>query len=388
MRRAFQLAIGGVSSLKLTVACLSAAMLLVFVGTLAQVDGGIHDVQRRYFQSLLIRWPDTPSGLPVFPGGHLIILILLANLVTAHVRRFRWTAAKIGIHLIHGGLVVMLLGALFTDFMAVESTMSLSPGQAKGYAEDQQSCELALVETSGRDFDTVTTIPQSLLERGGEISAPSLPFRVVVKSFYRNARFANPGRPGTESKSASSQGIGARTSVVGVKPATAMNERNVQAAVIGIESLPGSKEPLLGSWLAVNDAIESQTFSYGGKTWTLFLRPTRHNLPFQLTLRSFTHDLYPGTQVPKNFSSRVLLTAPTYRENREVAISMNRPLRYRGVTVYQSGFLPGDSGTILQVVRNPGFLAPYLGCLLVGAGMLWQFGYHFLGFLARRRQIA
>ena len=42
-----------VSSLKLTVVCLSAAMVLVFVGTLAQVDGGLHDVQKRYFQSLL-----------------------------------------------------------------------------------------------------------------------------------------------------------------------------------------------------------------------------------------------------------------------------------------------------------------------------------------------
>jgi len=118
------------------------------------------------------------------------------------------------------------------------------------------------------------------------------------------------------------------------------------------------------------------------------LRPTRHDLPFQLSLRSFTHDLYPGTQIPKNFASRVLLTDPAHRESREVAISMNRPLRYRGVTVYQSGFLPGDSGTILQVVRNPGFLAPYLGCLLVGIGMLWQFAYHFLGFLARRCRTA
>ena len=50
------------SSLKLTVVCLSAALVLVFVGTLAQVDGGLHEVQRRYFQSMLIRWPDGPGG--------------------------------------------------------------------------------------------------------------------------------------------------------------------------------------------------------------------------------------------------------------------------------------------------------------------------------------
>ena len=377
-----------VSSLKLTVVCLSAAMVLVFVGTLAQVDGGLHDVQKRYFQSLLVRWPEGGGGIPVFPGGHLLIIALLVNLITAHLRRFRWTAGKIGIHLIHGGLGVMLLGMLLTDFLAVESTMSLLPKQTKGYAEDQRSCELALVETSGKDFDTVTAIPQSLLERGGEISAPSLPFRVVVKAFHRNARFTEPGRPGADARPAASRGIGSRTAVVGVKPATAMNERNVQAAVIAIEPMPGAKDEQGGSWLAVNDTVGPQTFSYGGKTWTLFLRPTRHELPFRLTLRSFTHDLYPGTQIPKNFASRVLLEDPSHRESREVGISMNRPLRYRGVTVYQSGFLPGDSGTILQVVRNPGFIAPYLGCILVGVGMLWQFGYHFMGFLARRRRTA
>ena len=373
------------SSLKLTVVCLSAAMVLVFVGTLAQVDGGLHEVQKRYFQSMLIRWPDGPGGWPVFPGGHLIILVLLANLVTAHIRRFRWTASKVGIHLIHGGLVVMLLGALMTDFFAIESTMTLKPREAKGYGEDQHTCELAIIDTSGKDFDTVTTIPQSLLQRGGVISAPSLPFRVVVETFHPNARFVEPGQPGSNAKPAATHGVGAKVGVVGVKTATAMNERNVQSAVIRIEPSASAGEQEKGSWLTVNDPIDSQTFSCAGKTWTILLRPTRHDLPLRLSLRSFTHDLYPGTQIPKNFSSRVLLTDPSHRESREVSISMNNPLRYRGVTVYQSGFLPGDSGTILQVVRNPGFLAPYLGCLLAGIGMLWQFAYHFLGFLARRR---
>lgn len=373
------------SSLRLTVICLSAALVLVFVGTLAQVDGGLHEVQRRYFQSMLIRWPDGPGGWPVFPGGHLIILILLANLVTAHIRRLRWTAAKIGIHLIHGGLVVMLLGALMTDFFAVESTMTLRPGEAKAYGEDQHTCELVIIDTSAKDFDTVTTIPQTLLQRGGDISAPSLPFRVVVETFYPNARFVEPGQPGSNARAASSRGVGAKVGVVGVKTATAMNERNVQAAVIRIEPPASAGEQGKGSWLTVNDPIDPQTFSCGGKTWTILLRPTRHDLPFRLTLRSFAHDLYPGTQIPKNFSSRVLLSDPSHRESREVSISMNNPLRYRGFTVYQSGFLSGDSGTILQVVRNPGFLAPYLGCLLVGIGMFWQFAYHFLGFLSCRR---
>ena len=39
------------TSLRLTVACLVAAMVLVFVGTLAQVDLGLYAAQSRFFRA-------------------------------------------------------------------------------------------------------------------------------------------------------------------------------------------------------------------------------------------------------------------------------------------------------------------------------------------------
>ena len=47
-------------------------------------------------------------------------------------------------------------------------------------------------------------------------------------------------------------------------------------------------------------------------------------------------------------------------------------------------FLDGDRGTVLQVVRNPGWLMPYFSCALVSLGMLVHFGIHLVGFLRRR----
>ena len=44
------------------------------------------------------------------------------------------------------------------------------------------------------------------------------------------------------------------------------------------------------------------------------MRFQRRYLPFSLTLIKFSHDIYPGTDIPKNFSSRVRLpprTGPT-----------------------------------------------------------------------------
>src|SRR5205085_790509 len=98
----------------------------------------------------------------------------------------------------------------------------------------------------------------------------------------------------------------------------------------------------------------------------------------------FKHDVYPGTDIPRDYRSTVLLSDPSENvKDREIDIYMNHPLRYRGETLYQSGVLPGDSGTILQVVRNPGWLLPYFSCLLVALGMIVHFGMTLNTFLER-----
>ena len=58
-----------ITSLKLTIVCLAAAMALIFAGTLAQVHLGIHDAQQRYFQSMFVWWPPEGRGfkIPDFP---------------------------------------------------------------------------------------------------------------------------------------------------------------------------------------------------------------------------------------------------------------------------------------------------------------------------------
>ena len=64
---------------------------------------------------------------------------------------------------------------------------------------------------------------------------------------------------------------------------------------------------------------------------------------------------------------------------------MNNPLRYAGETYYQASFDTDNEGTILQVVRNPSWLAPYAACVLVSAGLVIQFMTHMLGFVKKRR---
>jgi hypothetical protein len=104
-----------------------------------------------------------------------------------------------------------------------------------------------------------------------------------------------------------------------------------------------------------------------------------------MQLLDFRHDLYPGTTIPKNFSSRVVLHRPDTSEKREVLIYMNNPLRYAGETYYQSSFDRDNEGTILQVVRNPSWLTPYFSCILVSLGLVLHFAIHLMGFTFKRR---
>src|SRR5438874_6081801 len=144
--------------------------------------------------------------ITIFPVGHLIGVVLLINLVAAHVKRFRWSQRKLGIHLTHAGLIIMLAGGLFTDLFAVESHMRLERGDTKNYSEDQRHMELAVIDTTDKDLDQVTAIPESVLRQNRTIDHWSLPFRIAVRNFYQNSRLQMLSQAGTGARPIANQG--------------------------------------------------------------------------------------------------------------------------------------------------------------------------------------
>jgi hypothetical protein len=161
---------------------------------------------------------------------------------------------------------------------------------------------------------------------------------------------------------------------------TVMDRRDMPTAIVEISDRGSS----VGTFLTSAFIERPQRFAHGERTYEIALRPVRHYKPFSLHLKEFNHDRYPGTEIPKNFSSRVLLNRPDTGEQREVLIYMNNPLRYWGETYYQASYDKDDQGSILQVVRNPSWLTPYFSCVLVALGMTVQFLIHLVPFLKRR----
>jgi ResB-like family len=410
------------TSLRLTVTLLSFAILLVFIGTLAQVDEGLYNAQARYFR----QW--TIFGLDLFgrkiplilPGGYLIGTMLLMNLVAAHIYRFQLSAKKIGIQITHLGVILLLVGQLVTDMMARETQIRFVEGETKSYSESPRNYELIFTSEENPNEEQVVSIPDTLLARGGEIENTNLPFTIRVKSFWKNSesQFRAPmmqnGPPLT------TNGVAVSFDFYPTNETKTMDEKNVPTALIEIVGANGS----LGDWVVsdwttddemirelkesyteqelgadmvgkiISQLVAPQSIFADGKKFTFALRSARVYHPFSLTLLKATHTIYAGTDIPKDFRSRVQLKNSRTGENREVEISMNHPLRYAGLTFYQYQMDASDVAqqaglaplSALQVVRNPAWLTPYLGCALVAAGLVTQFMFHLVGFISKQKK--
>jgi ABC-type transport system involved in cytochrome c biogenesis permease subunit len=393
------------ASLTLTVVLLMLSMLLVYSGTVIQKQAGIQDVQREFFHSWYAWMPIDPflrpfaeAGKTVIPGsfplvgGYTLIVLLLANLFAAHSVRFKLNWKRSGIIAIHLGLIVLLMGEVFTSLFAVESQMMIDEGQTVNYSFDLRHNELAIIDSSDKDHDQVTVVNESQLKPGLALQLPSIPFQVVVDNYYPNTGLLGPMQEATpDAVQLATAGANQKLKII-PRPKVAGTEgsqTDVASAFVTLRQ--GEKS--LGTYLVTQwedqqpGLVKPQTVTVDGKTYRLSLRYRRYYKPYTITLLKFSFDRYPGTEVAKNFSSRIRLVDPTRHVDREVKIWMNHPLTYPalvGETFFQQSFLPTEKTTILQVTQNPAWMMPYIGLALGLLGMVVHFGIQLIGFLRRR----
>jgi hypothetical protein len=365
------------SSVEVTLSCILLALALVAAGTLAQIRLGTFEAQKQFFDSW---WITTWMGnwkAPVFPGGLTVGSLWLISLSAAFFTRFEWKRKEAGLIVTHAGLIALLLGQLLTQLFAHESQLPIPVGTTRNYSENLREFELAVIRTSDPLYDEVTSIPEAAMRHRPSIVRTNWPFTLVIRKFMPNAQLtmAIEGQPGI-----ASQGIGTRILAREQPVHSSDEEPNTVTALVEIKQ--GDKSG--GTWLLSSGLGAPQSFSMNGETYQLFLRPRRTYYPFSITLNQFTHDIYPGTDIPKNFASHVRLTNTSTGESRDSLIYMNHPLRYQGKTFYQASFAENDTVSILQVVDNPVVQSPYIACAIVSAGLVIQFLMHLMAFARRR----
>lgn len=303
---------------------------------------------------------------------------------------------RAGIVLLHGGIGLMMFSELLVGLTAVESQISLQEGERANFARDVRSVELAIVHSDSDDSETHTIIPERKLVaslEGTKVEDKQLPFGVKVTEYFKNARVL---RIGPVVKPVATQGVGKGAIIDELAPSTGTSSAgsvDYPAAYVRLTK-PGSDEEL-GIYLVSARLTEgtglTDSVEVDGKSYSIGLRFKREYKPYVVELKDVSKTDYIGTSTPRDYSSHIHITdgSKSPPQDFEHHVWMNNPLRYSGETFYQSGYDDGVisgsgvEGTTLQVVTNSGWMIPYVSCMIVAVGMLFQFGLTLLRFLDR-----
>lgn len=493
------------TSPRLAVVVLSLSMVVVFLGSVAQQPMGLKMAVERYFKCWFI---DTVAmgaaiescvhlfgemeskeiaagelrekGMICFPGGYLLGTTLLMNMLCAYYSRFKITWKKGGVLLIHLGVITLMLGQFITDKIQVESYVALTPGERRNYTESFDHTELAILTRQKDGSEKVVSIPEHLLEKGGEIKHEALDHlqlnvrgywvnadaAVTLMDFLRNyvdqerqrvdhaqsflehiSRQMPAGKSAADLELTPSEWEIRLQEYAGIDSSFTESFRGYykqyEAIKIQVEKDDGTQEQVAGYvrtkpptyaedernipvvWIQyieqqetrstqVDDANATQNetsdksdspqtrhllvvlsnkefpLSEGESAPRAVFRPKRLYHGYTMTLLDLKWEEYPGTDIPRNFESILLIDAPGI-EKRQSNIYMNNPLRMEGETYYQfqmnsSEFRSEMLETKFQVIQNPNWMTAYIGCLVVALGMLWQFLGHLVGFIRKRKK--
>ncbi len=297
-----------------------------------------------------------------------------------------WTVfgKRAGVVLLHGGVGLMMFYELHVALTAVETQLSLAEGERTNYVQDVRTFELAVSDTTDPTLDRVVAIPKSIVLGSQPIDNPDLPFKIQITGYQPNAilRSVSP-----HDKNPATEGMGlvvfpeAATPSAGADSAGGIDE---PAVYVNLQSKADDK--LLGTYLAsfgMWSRDQSDSVRVGEKTYKIELRPKRYYKPYRFELVDVRKDDYLGTNTPRNYASTVHIVDQSRNVDEEKTIWMNNPLRFANETFYQSNYSQeagtGIEHTTLSVVANSGWMMPYVGCMLVGVGML----VHFLTLLVR-----
>ena len=398
------------ASINLTLTLLSLSMILVFVATLEQVRIGIRGALAEYFESMFGIWhyPEQFWGgeflnaIPIpIPGGYLLGGLLIVNLTAAYITRFQWTGKKMGIQLIHLGIIMLLVGQLATQAMQEESRMQINKGESSNYIERFHGVELAFSDVTDPDTQRVFTIPQEILEEGGTIRTADLPFKIQVKHFGVNCDFTVTPEGSTRGGLVKdvNRGVGQTANLSISEKEEDFSSEGLNFGYLIFELFDGTNS--LGTWLTLAHPggnhwwkespklsdLAFQPIRHEGKLWGVTLRSEREYLPYSIELLDVENEFYQGTEIPFNFESDIVLNMEG-NQSRRALVYMNTPLRHGGKTFYQYQMNAAANYTVFQVIRNPSWLVPYIACVLVSIGLLWQFSFHLIRFLRKNSNSA
>jgi hypothetical protein len=360
------------SSIGLSFSLLVMLGILTWLGTLEQVEHGLFEVQKKYFDSFVLVHDFGPLAVPL-PGANLVLSILFLNLLIGGVIRLRKSIATAGILVGHIGILILLAAGFVKLYYSEEGHVTLYEGESASHFQSYHRWELVVVEdlrdgtarehiVPQEDFlDATTAVPRRL-------ESAALPFALEVRHVMPNCQ-PLPKGPMFDVPVPVVEGVFLRAEE---KDPTA--EFNVAGAYVTVVQRDGARQEGI-LWGAERSPMVVRA---DGKDWMIGLRHERYPMNLTLKLDDFRKEDHPRMGLAKSFESDV-----TVREDgttRGVKISMNEPLRSAGLVLYQASWGPSnakpgdDLFSTFAVVRNPSDQMPLIGCIVIALGLVFHFG--------------
>jgi hypothetical protein len=351
-----------IASYKLSCVLFLLLLLLTYLGTIYQVENGLYQSQKKYFESIfLIHWAYGVFPVPL-PGGYLLMTITFINIFWGAVTRFRMQWSHIGFMLMHAGILIMLLGAFVSYVYSTNGRMIINEGETSNEIENPYEWEIGISEGGAtgtvneyiipqRDFDGLTG------SRSRTFTIGELPVSFELGGFAQNTVVKK-------------QEQGEKLLVLPMEQEFQQNMAGINVALV--DNATGDRK----EGIAWAGNFRPAVLELSGKSWNIILRKQRVQLPFSIRLDEFTHKTHPGTNMPREFVSEI--TKVEGGISQQLKITMNEPFRHQGYTFYQSswgqqGDMSNREYSVLSAVKNPADQIPLYACLITTLGLVLHF---------------
>jgi hypothetical protein len=274
-----------------------------------------------------------------------------------------------GLMLIHIGLILLLLGGFFTRISGIEARVQLLEGQGTNTAFSVSDWEISMTTELEAVRDIQAVHLNGLRKRDWFSFEDDSGLVYTVQEVHVNSTGLT--RDGlSDAALAALPESPSGFHAIQPEPEAKEPPQNVPAVRLTVEGAQNVQEMILWG----NDPRPVGVKRPDGTTEFVRLRRQRFELPMFMELVEFEHKYYPGSRVPRDFRSRVLVHFGEDLE-RSVDISMNNPMRHNGWTFFQHRFDSTASTEMSEfaVTRNFGRLIPYWATGITSVGLAMHF---------------
>jgi len=288
----------------------------------------------------------------------VLLFFLGVNLVLNIFNYKMFMLKKAPVFIFHVAFLIILFGSFITRYVGYEGTMHIREGQSASTMISSKTFFTLKIKTSNDKYTKskpffVSKRLDNSLSFSADIEGKDvfvelikyIPNAVLLDVSDKNkTAVTNPNIPLRES------GRDAFEFKVTI------NGKTKKMLVFGQSGVKAKEYHILLDGVDVS-------LSYGAKVM---------KLPFEIYLKDFQLDRYPGSMSPSSYASEVVLVDKNKGVNMPYRIYMNHILNYDGFRFFQASYDLDEKGTILSVNHDPGTLPSYIGYALLIIGMFWS----------------